>query len=149
MQDLDQIVDSRISVEWLILADAAEVTGGKLYVLGGGWDRLTVNSRPAKRNMAIAVAFRVPWIETNKVHRFQLELSDDDGRQTITTDGQFEVGRPPGIPQGQPQLVQLVVNVDAVFERLGTYVIATRVNDSEERSIRFNVVAGPGVQIRT
>ena len=28
MQEIDQIIDTRISVEWLILADAAEVTGG-------------------------------------------------------------------------------------------------------------------------
>ena len=27
MQEIDQIIDTRISVEWLILADAAEVTG--------------------------------------------------------------------------------------------------------------------------
>ena len=26
MQEIDQIIDTRISVEWLILADAAEVT---------------------------------------------------------------------------------------------------------------------------
>ena len=62
--------------------------------------------------------------------------------------GQFEVGRPAGIPQGQPQLIQLVGNVDATFEKLGTYVITARVNSEKERSIRFNVVAGPGLPKR-
>ena len=145
MQEIDQIIDTRISVEWLILADAAEVTGGKLYLLGGGWDRLTVNSQPAKRSFAVALAFRVPWHETNRQHVFQIEMADADGRNALTVQGQFEVGRPAGIPQGQPQLIQLVGNVDATFEKLGTYVITARVNSEMERSIRFNVVAGPGL----
>ena len=29
-----------MDVEWLILADAAQVNGNKLYLLEGGWDRL-------------------------------------------------------------------------------------------------------------
>ncbi len=145
MQEIDQIIDTRISVEWLILADAAEVTGGKLYLLGGGWDRLTVNSLPARRNLAVALAFRVPWHETNRRHTFQLDLNDDGGGSVASVEGELEVGRPPGIPQGQPQITQLVVNVEAAFESLGTYVITARVNRQEERSIRFNVVAGPGL----
>ena len=45
MNDLDELLDATTSIEWLILADAAEVVGGKLYLMGGGWDRLTVNSQ--------------------------------------------------------------------------------------------------------
>ena len=145
MQEIDQLLSDGISVEWLILADAAEVTGGKLYLLGGGWDRLTVNSQPARRNLAVALAFRVPWHETNKRHTFQLDLSDDDGVSIASVEGELEVGRPPGIPQGQPQITQLVVNVEAAFEKLGTYVITARVNSEKERSTRFNVVPGPGL----
>ena len=145
MQDLTQIIDTRTAIEWLILADAAEVVGGKLYVLGGGWDRLTIQSLPASKNLAVALALRVPWHDTNRQHRFQIEMTDEDGNQAVSVEGASEVGRPPGIPQGQPQTVQLVINIEASFGKLGTYVIAARVNDSEERSIRFNVVAGPGV----
>ena len=50
-----------MEVEWLILADSAQVTGGKLFLLGGGWDRVTANSFPFAHNMSIAVSFRVPW----------------------------------------------------------------------------------------
>ena len=35
--------------------------------------------------------------------------------------------------------------LDATFERLGTYVITARVNESQERAVRFNIVPGPGV----
>jgi len=33
-----------MEVEWLILADAAQVVGNKLYLMGGGWDKLTINN---------------------------------------------------------------------------------------------------------
>ena len=145
MQEVHQSVEVDVEVEWLILADSAHMTGGKLYMLGGGWDRLTVNSLPAKRSLAVAIAFRIPWNETNRQHAFQLEISDEDGDVNVATDSRFEVGRPAGIPPGQPQRVQAVVDVDATFEKLGTYVITARIDSEDERAVRFNVTPGPGV----
>ena len=148
IQEINEIVDATTAIEWLILADAAEVVGGKLYLMGGGWDRLTVNSQPAKKNLAVALALRVPWHETNRQHAFQIDMTDEDGAQVVSVNGATEVGRPAGIPAGQPQLAQFVVNFDATFEKLGTYVITARVNDSQERAVRFNIVPGPGVTRR-
>ena len=145
MEVFDELLDTRTTIEWLILADAAEVVSGKLYLLGGGWDRLTVHSQPARRNLAVALALRVPWHETNRQHAFKVSMTDEDGAQIVSVNGVSEVGRPAGLPPGQPQLVQLVVNFDATLEKLGTYVITARVNDSQERSIRFNIAPGPGV----
>ncbi len=56
---MQQIQD--VTVEWLILADAAEVVAGKLYLMGGGWTVLTVStSFPHRRNIGVAAAFRIP-----------------------------------------------------------------------------------------
>ena len=64
-----------MDVEWLIIADAAQVVGGKLYLMGGGYDRVTLPKEPpATHNMAVAVAFRVSWHETNVKHDFELEV---------------------------------------------------------------------------
>ena len=145
MNEIDELLDATTSIEWLILADAAEVVGGKLYLMGGGWDRLTVHSQPAKKNLAVALALRVPWHETNRQHAFQIDMTDEDGTQVVSVNGATEVGRPAGIPAGQPQIAQFVVNFDATFEKLGTYVITAHVNDSQERSVRFTIVPGPGV----
>ena len=88
-----------MDVEWLIIADAAQVVGGKLYLLGGGYDRVTLPKQPpAPHNMAVAVAFRVSWIETNVKHDFELEILDGDGHRIVRGNGQFEVGRPPRNP---------------------------------------------------
>src|SRR5660397_182444 len=36
----------KITLDYLLVADGAQVVGGKLYLLGGGWDRLTVPQLP-------------------------------------------------------------------------------------------------------
>lgn len=127
-----------IAVEWLILADAATVVGEKLYLLGGGWDRLTVTKPPpVPHQMAVAASFRVPWNETNQKHRFELEICDVDGISLFKFGGTFEVGRPAGLPQGQSQRSQIAVNIGLVFKKLGAYVIVGRVDDHAESEARF------------
>jgi hypothetical protein len=92
----------------MLLADAAQEVNGKLYVLGGGWSI----TGPEVGPMALAIKIDVPWSAANQTHRFSLDLVSEDGqdpevqspdgtrRTKISFDGEFEVGRPPGIPPG-------------------------------------------------
>lgn len=144
-----------MDVEWLILADSAQVVGNKLYLLGGGWDRLTVNSGfPVEQMGAIALSVRVPWNETNQKHTFEVEVaSEDPGSEEpeslVKMGGQFEVGRPPGIPPGQDQRIQLAVAMKLKIDGPGTKMILARIEGQEMRRIHFNVVASPMLQRRT
>ena len=131
-------------LEWLILADAAEVIGGKLYLMGGGWDNLTIaQSLPSERQLAIAASFRVPWNETNQRHTVEIEVASEDGAVLGAISGQVEVGRPPGAKQGQDQRSQVAFGMNAKFGALGTYVIVARVEGEEQGRVPFNVIAGP------
>lgn len=133
-----------MKVEWLILADAAQVVGHKLYLMGGGWDVLTVNSGfPYQHRFAVAVAFTVPWLETNQRHNFEIEVATEDGKTLAKVDGQIEVGRPPGIQPGQEQRVQLAADFVVGLEGPGTYVVIARLEGQESGRVHFNVVAGP------
>lgn len=93
----------------LILADAAQEVGGKLYILGGGWSL----TGPEPTPMALAIKIGVPWDQANRKHQFRIALLGEDGErpQMIGPDGQvqisemefggdLEVGRPPGLPPG-------------------------------------------------
>jgi hypothetical protein len=68
------------------LADAAQVVGGKHYVLGGGWSRI-VPGAP----FAVYGTVLIPWNLRTEAHTLQLELVDTDGR--------------PFAPPGAPPLV--------------------------------------------
>jgi hypothetical protein len=138
------VEENQIEVEWLILADAAQVVGNKLYLLGGGWDVLTVNSGfPVQHPFAVAVSFRVPWSETNRPFGVEVEIQDADGNVLVTVAGKAEVGRPPGIPVGHPQRTQIAANVALPLPKAGTYVIVARIEGTEKERVPFNVVPGP------
>jgi|FLYL01.1.fsa_nt_gi hypothetical protein len=139
-----------MEIEWIILADYAEIVGGKLYVQGGGWDRLTVNSGfPVQRRMGLAASFLVPWNETNQPHDVEIEIVTDDGQTLAKIEGNVEVGRPAGQPPGQPQRAQIAGNITLELKEAGTYAIIGRVDGEELRRIHFNVIPGPAMAIRS
>lgn len=129
-----------MDVEWLILADGAQVVGGKLYLLGGGWSILSAASFPMQQRCALATALEVPWSETNQAHAVQIEVITEDGGSLATVDGRFEVGRPPGAPPGQPQRVQFAAELLLTFEHPGDFAVVARVNGHESRRVEFSVI---------
>jgi hypothetical protein len=91
----------------MLLADSAQVSENKLYVLGGGWDV----TGPEPTPFAIAMLIQISWDQSNRRHNWQLELVDADGgaieiqtpmgsEEPVSVSGQFEVGRPPGVAAG-------------------------------------------------
>jgi hypothetical protein len=108
----------------MMLADAAQQVGGKLYVLGGGWSTTASPTAP----MAVAIKIEVPWDRTNVGHDWRLALVDADGRAVTTSDerpvevtGQLEVGRPAGLPEGTPLDAPLVVSFGSMPLPPGRY----------------------------
>lgn len=131
-----------ITTEWLILADAAQITGGKLYMLGGGWDTVSVNQGfPYTLRCAIAASFTVPWTETNTRHNIEIEIQDIDGVGLAKIAGQFEVGRPPGIPAGSDQRTQIAADMGLTFPKAGQYVIIARIEGEEAKKTNFRVLS--------
>jgi hypothetical protein len=134
-----------VEIEWLILADSAQVVGNKLYLLGGGWDRLTVNRDfPVNQHCAIAVAIKIPWNETNLKHVFEVEVMSEDPateepKSLAKINGQFEVGRPAGIPAGQDQRIQMAIDMGLRLDNPGTKTVIARIDGEEMRRLYFTV----------
>ena len=131
-------------VEWLILADYAQAIANKVYIMGGGWDRLTVNDAfPRMQNVGIAASVIVPWNETNQETVLEIEALTEDGVSIVKVEAKFNVGRPANYPNGQDQRAQLALNLPLSFKEPGTYVIVARLQGQEEVKTVFNVVPGP------
>jgi hypothetical protein len=100
----------------MMLADHAQVAEGKLYISGGGWSL----TGPGPVTCGVALLFYVPWDRTNRKTTFTLRLVDADGHavtqpgpigtQPIQVGGQFEVGRPAGVPAGMDITVPIAIN---------------------------------------
>jgi hypothetical protein len=114
--------------ELLCLANHVEALNGLLYMVGGGW---TEHHRPPQQStgqptishVGIAVMVRIPWNETNRPHRFQVEIQDLDGASFMKVEGDLNVGRPPQIMPGTAQHACLAINGELVFARSGSYVL--------------------------
>jgi hypothetical protein len=90
----------------MMLADAAQAVGGKLYILGGGWSVIY-----GQAPFAIALKIEVPWHEATDTHTMRLELQDADGQLVMGADGEkplvaiegtFSTGIPAGMKPGTP-----------------------------------------------
>lgn len=125
----------------MILADHAEVVGGKLYLAGGGWDTISVASDfPLKRMIGIAVAVEIPWNQTNETHSLVILIQDDDAREEAKIEGFLEVGRSPGFPRGQSQRAQLAVNLQIAFAKPGGYTVVTTIDGHSGNRTPFRIL---------
>ncbi len=110
----------------MLLCDAAQVSDGKLFILGGGWSMTGPDPVPS----AVALKIDVDWHEAETSHHWELFLEDADGRpvlmetadgtQPVEVRGEFTVSQPPGIPEGSPIDVALAVNLGPIPLSPGT-----------------------------
>ncbi len=132
----------------MLLCDAAQEVGGKLYVLGAGWTGLTQPDAPA--SMALAVILHFEWTETNQRHQVEIELQTDDGVPWETTEGQplrvttsVEVGRPPGVKPGTELNAPLASSFHGISLPAGGYVWVLRLGTQVLARCPFSVGAFP------
>ena len=131
----------------LLLCDAAQVQGGKLYILGGGWSRV-VGLGPL--TFTLAVSLLIPWHMANKPISVDLTLVDDNGRvlhapsgQAVSISGKLEVGRPPGLRQGSLLENQLTVPVANLLLEPGVYRWDLTIDGELREQVVFEVVEAP------
>lgn len=132
-----------LDADFLILADAAQVQGDKLYMLGGGWSLIWAKDFPAQHQMSIAAAILVPWLETNRRHKFRIVVHTEDGAPLGEFGGEFEQGRPAGLPAGTTQRVMLAVSFGVRFEAPGEASADLWLGGQLAKSVPFRVVQRP------
>lgn len=124
------------------LADAAQVTAGKLYVLGGAFDTITARSFPAvHRSVAVVLVAEVGPGDRNRDLPIRIQLLDEDGTDLgIESQGNLRVGAPSALPAGASSLVPLVSGFGNVrFPQAGGYVFVISHEGVELGRIPFRV----------
>lgn len=112
----------------MMLCDHAQVADGKLFISGGGWSLTGTPTPPS----AVAILLQVPWAQANSKIGFKLRLVDS-GRETVTQPnltgqlapvelvGEFEVERPPGLPEGTQLEAPIAINIPPLLLQPGRY----------------------------
>ena len=127
-----------MDIDYLILAEHAEVTGSKLYLMGGGWDTMNVPDVPANVRITAVAGIRVEWDETNVSLPVVVRVDDDDAQEVFRLDGQMNVGRPPQLLPGASQLSQMTFVLQLQLKALGGYRVSLAVGP-EDRQVRRSV----------
>lgn len=98
----------------LLLADYAQEVNGKLYIVGGGWSITGSEGGP----LALTGKIEVPWDQANRQHHIEFILQHEDGQPVrneagspVRIEGDFEVGRPPGLKAGTPIDMPFAFNI--------------------------------------
>jgi hypothetical protein len=128
----------------MLLCDWAEEIKGKLYIMGGGWNRVG-SATPI--NMALAVLLKVGWNETNIRHTVSVRLVAPDSHETIEAEGRrieanvpFEVGRPAGVTPASDFNTPFAFRFLGVRLKPGRYIWRCETGDQLLAESAFDVV---------
>jgi hypothetical protein len=129
-----------------MLADAAIVQAGKLYIHGGGWDSISVESLPATHpTLALALILRIEYAEALQDIPLLIELVDeDDAHLGPRLEAVINVGHPPGSRPGAPTFMPIQWTLNIVnLPRAGGYEF--RISSGENRLgfVPFRVIHRP------
>jgi len=130
-----------MEVDFSFLADAAEATSGKIYVIGGAFDTIWAQTVPvAHPHLSFVMRLVLSPAELGQVHKVELVLVDEDGTRITSVGGNITVGRQANLPPGWRQGFLTVLNfANLRFERFGDYSFELIINNSSMKSINLRV----------
>ena len=90
-----------MKIEFALLADAAQAVGGKVFVLGGGWNLFRSASYPAPVQFAVAIGLGFSTNEVGMKYPLNIAIADESGVPIVPEmKGQVETGQPaPDVPK--------------------------------------------------
>ncbi len=125
-----------------MLADSAQVAGGKLHVLGGAFDTIHAHSFPALvRSLSVVLVAEVEPAERNRDLPIAIRLLDEDGAPLgVESEGMMRVGAPSSLPAGASSLVPLAGTFLGLrFPKPGGYVFIIEHEGRELGRLPFRV----------
>ncbi|MEA2025064.1 MAG: hypothetical protein U9O18_00085 [Chloroflexota bacterium] len=131
-------------IDYLLVADRAEVVNGKLYLMGGSWDRIQPQQFPHRMMLGIAMGVRIPFAYTDDQHTVAIELLHDDTRM-IGFEAKLATGRPPGMA-GMDMLVPMAFNIPIAIPGEGQVVLRAAIDGHPGRRHEIKVTQRPQQQ---
>jgi len=131
-------------VDYLLVADRAEVVNGKLYLMGGSWDRIQPQNFPHRMMLGIALGVRIPFAYTDDQHTVAIELLHGETRM-IGFEAKLATGRPPGMA-GMDMLVPMAFNIPIAIPDEGQVALKAVIDGQHGRRHDIKVIKRPQQQ---
>jgi hypothetical protein len=140
-----------VNLAYALLADYAQVEGGKVFIFGGG---ITVLWRPGfPAPMAVTVVLSVAYnnLEAGSRRKLRLQINDADG-QGVAPPLEAEFTLPPraanvpaSVPLESAFAVSIAPNIP-IIPAEGNYVVELMIDDNHVRSLPFAALRAPSAQ---
>src|ERR1700723_1190125 len=103
-----------MKIDYAVLADAAQAVGGKIFILGGGWNVFRAANYPAPVQLAVAAGVGFASDEIGVRYPLKITIADETGIPVVPElNGQIDTGQlAPDLPQGLPIKVPMAWNVN-------------------------------------
>jgi hypothetical protein len=137
-----------MKIDYAILADAAQAVGGKIFILGGGWNVFRSPSFPAQVQLSLAIGIGFTSDEIGGPYPLKIVIADDAGVPIVPElNGQIETGQPAqDLPKALSVKVPVVWNVSLVVPRPGRYGIVVTAGSSNAELSFDAIFIGQRVQ---
>ena len=134
-----------MELDFAFLADAADVSMGKLFVLGGAFDTIHVQAFPATHPvLAVVLRLLLGPLDLDRKHELQILLLDADGKHIASANGELTMPKAPGSPPGWKQNVILPLRFFNVpFKEEGHYSIEILADGKMAKAIPLRVILAP------
>jgi hypothetical protein len=137
-----------MKIDYAILADAAQAVGGKIFILGGGWNVFRSPNYPVQIQFALAIGIAFTSNEIGGPYPLKIVIADDAGVPIVPElNGQIETGQPaPDLPKALSVKVPVVWNVSMAVPRPGRYGIVITAGTSQSELSFDAIFVGQRVQ---
>lgn len=138
-------------IEFLILADRAEIHNGKLCMMGGAFDRLVVQDFRLAVSLSIALAVLVPWTRAGQDLAVEIHVESEDGKPVPPAIAAHVNAQPmPDAPYGRPLRCVVAGGGAWTLPGPGVYRIVATVEGGSTKAVLLHAAApGPTAMYRT
>ena len=135
-------------IEYALLADAAQTVGGKVFVLGGGWNLFRAANYPAPVHLAVAIGLGFTSDEAGIKYPLNVVIADEAGVAIIPEmKGQVETGQlAPDVPKTASVKIPVAININMSLPHPGTYAVVVTAGSSKAQLSFEAIFAGQKVQ---
>lgn len=136
-----------MNVEWALLADYVELSGNKLYMMGGGWDTLTINNPLLAHSFGVLASFRAELHELDRPHEVAVQIVHVDTETTIVNiQGSIEFAGLPRDSKMQTELAHFGLNLTLSFQNEGLFHLVIRIENQVRKIFPFHVSFGASLR---
>ncbi|HEY3050297.1 MAG TPA: hypothetical protein VGJ40_01110 [Gaiellaceae bacterium] len=136
-----------MELDYALLADAAAISEGKTFILGGGVSILWRPEYPAPLGVSLVAQFTFHRTEVGTEHQMSIRVMDADGNPVLPEiQGQMNLGEPRGLtPSNVPLVAPIVLPFPPapVLQRPGAYSVEILLDGRRLKSLPFAVAHPP------